>query len=103
MALPALQVSQSHICLISTWVIFNRIVELKLTLSKSTQVTKQTELELKMKIQLLTPIVKQDNLSSEQSQIEGLLEVQKTTRHFLVQEIKVDLDNIRTLTLTLSE
>ena len=45
----------------------------------------------------------QDNLSSEQSETEGLLDVQKTARHFLVQEIQVVLDNLRTLTLTLSE
>ena len=78
-------------------------MELKLTLLKSTQVTKQTELESKEKTQLLTPITKQDNLSSEQSETEGLLDVQKTARHFLVQEIQVVLDNLRTLTLTLSE
>ena len=65
--------------------------------------TKQTELESKEKMQLLTQITKQDNLSSEQSETEGLLDVQKTARHFLVQEIQVVLDNLRTLTLTLSE
>ena len=32
--------TQSHICLISTWFLFKRIVELKLTLLKSTQVDK---------------------------------------------------------------
>ena len=65
-------------------------MELRLTLSKSAQVTKQTEEKC-----LNSKFIEQDNLVTEQSELEGLQDVQNTARHFLMQQIEVSLKNLK--------